>query len=123
MLVHGGLLLVLLSFCTADKCSSEEKNQLKEDHKSCTNTVQQRFSFLSVETENYREAKIIGAPMALKTDGGPTGSGGLEKEYVCKMIEETVRGCARIYQHCFDAQEMRQVTNPVSRLFFVFCRP
>ena len=53
--------------------------------------------------------------MALKTGAG-TANSGLEKEYVCKMIEETVQGCARVYAHCFDDREMRYSTVPAPLL-------
>lgn len=72
----------------------------------CTNTVQQRYSILTLDTNNVPNPMAISTPMALKTGAGVTNSG-LEKEYVCKMIEETVQGCARVYAHCFDDREMR----------------
>ena len=84
-----------------DHCSFEEKEKLKEKHKICAATVQQRYSILTVETESYQNAKILETPMALKVNSG------LEKDLVCKMIEETVQGCAKIYSHCFDDSEMR----------------
>jgi len=89
-----------------DKCSKEEKSRLQEEHKVCTNTVQQRYSILTLDTNDLPNPLAISTPMALKTGAG-TANSGLEKEYVCKMIEETVQGCARVYAHCFDDREMR----------------
>ena len=57
---------------------------------------------------------IINTPMALKT-GMP--NSGLEKQYVCKMIEETVNGCARIYENCFSSDEMRYAVIWIFGLF------
>ena len=39
-----------VSFC--DKCSKEEKSRLQEEHKVCTNTVQQRYSILTLDTND-----------------------------------------------------------------------
>lgn len=91
-----------LSF--GDSCSSAEKQRLKEEHKQCTNTVQQRYSILTLDSDSYTESKIINTPMALTVSNV---NSGLQKEYVCKMIEETVQGCASIYAHCFNEDEMR----------------
>jgi len=97
------LLIAILAVPTlCDNCSIEEKRQLKEQHKKCTATVQERYSILTVESEDYEQ--MINTPMALRTG---INNPGLEKEYVCRMIEETVSGCARIYKHCFNADEMR----------------
>ena len=35
-----------------DKCSKEEKSRLQEEHKVCTNTVQQRYSILTLDTND-----------------------------------------------------------------------
>ena len=101
------LCLLLLSHSQmifGEKRSSEEKSRLEEEHKLCANTVQQRYSILTLDTNELPNPLTISTPMAMKT--GSTNSG-LEKDYVCKMIEETVQGCARVYAHCFDDREMR----------------
>ena len=91
--------LTLVLVVRADRCSFEEKQKLKEKHQKCTSTVQQRYSMLTVETPKSK--KEISTPLALRTDSG------LEQEYVCRMIEETIIQCARIYDQCFDDKEMR----------------
>ena len=89
----------LLATTKADTCSFEEKQKLKVKHQKCTEVVQQRYSLLTVETPSSR--KEVSTPLALNTNTG------LEKEYVCRMIEETIDNCARIYDKCFDEKEMR----------------
>ena len=93
------LLMSMLACAQADNCSFEEKQKLKLKHQKCTEVVQQRYSLLTVETPNSR--KEVSTPLALKTNSG------LEKEYVCRMIEETIDNCARIYDKCFNEKEMR----------------
>ena len=93
------LLMSMLAYAQADNCSFEEKQKLKLKHQKCTEVVQQRYSLLTVETPNSR--KEVSTPLALKTNSG------LEKEYVCRMIEETIDNCARIYDKCFNEKEMR----------------
>ena len=93
------LLTTFLTLSHADNCSFEEKQKLKEKHQKCTSVVQQRYSLLTVETPKNK--KHVSTPLALRTDSG------LEQEYVCRMIEETINGCARIYDKCFDEKEMR----------------
>jgi len=93
------LMSMLASWAQADNCSFEEKQKLKLKHQKCTEVVQQRYSLLTVETPSSR--KEVSTPLALKTNSG------LEKEYVCRMIEETIDNCARIYDKCFNEKEMR----------------
>ena len=93
------LCLSLVLLTKADNCSFEEKQKLKEKHQKCTSVVQQRYSLLTIETPKSK--KEVSTPLALRTDSG------LEQEYVCRMIEETINQCARIYDKCFDEKEMR----------------
>ena len=99
------LALFALPLAHGDKCSSEEKKGLRDQHKKCTDTVQQRYSVMTVMPENSK-LSYVSTPMAYKTGGHHTG---LSQEHVCSMIEETVRQCAQIYKHCFNDQEMRYV--------------
>jgi hypothetical protein len=50
---------------------------------------------------------IITTPMAFKTGSSDNELSGLSQDHVCKMIEESVQGCAKLYDHCFNEQEMR----------------
>ena len=100
-------LFVLLPLAHGDKCSSEEKKSLRDQHKKCTDTVQQRYSVMTVMPENSK-LSYVSTPMAYRTGGGLHQTG-LSQEHVCSMIEETVRQCAQIYKHCFNDQEMRYV--------------
>ena len=93
------LISMLASWAQADNCSFEETHKLELKHQKCTEVVQQRYSLLTVETPSSR--KEVSTPLALKTNSG------LEKEYVCRMIEETIDNCARIYDKCFNEKEMR----------------
>ena len=94
-------LFSLPTLCYGDNCSFDQKIQLKEQHKQCTNTVQQRYSIMTVVPDESSE--IISTPLAYKT--GP--NAGLSQKHVCAMIEETVKQCAQIYAHCFNDLEMR----------------
>jgi len=100
------LVFVLLPLAHGDKCSSEEKKSLRDQHKKCTDTVQQRYSVMTVMPENSKSS-YVSTPMVYKTGGGGLHHTGLSQEHVCSMIEETVRQCAQIYKHCFNDQEMR----------------
>ena len=99
------LALFALPLAYGDKCSSEEKKGLRDQHKKCTDTVQQRYSVMTVMPENSK-LSYVSTPMAYRTGGGLHQTG-LSQEHVCSMIEETVRQCAQIYKHCFNDQEMR----------------
>jgi len=102
------LLWVFLAFCPiltfGDNCSAEEKLRLKTKHKQCTNTVQERYSILTVVPQDSKQ--IISTPLAYKAGDGT--NSGLSKDHVCSMIEETIKQCSRIYDHCFSEAEMRQ---------------
>ena len=131
------LFWVILAFCPiltfGDNCSAEEKLRLKAKHKQCTNTVQERYvglthlkhcvfkpseyclifkcllichfrySILTVVSQDSKQ--IISTPLAYKAGDGA--NSGLSKDHVCSMIEETIKQCSRIYDHCFSEAEMR----------------
>ena len=52
------VLLLIITFLShfqvifGDKCSPEEKSKLQGEHKVCTNTVQQRYSILTLDTND-----------------------------------------------------------------------
>ena len=62
----SALVLLLITFLShiqmifGDKCSPEEKSKLQGEHKLCTNTVQQRYSILTLDTNN------VPNPMAIR---------------------------------------------------------
>ena len=62
-----------------------------------------RYSILTVVSQDSKQ--IISTPLAYKAGDGA--NSGLSKDHVCSMIEETIKQCSRIYDHCFSEAEMR----------------
>ena len=103
--------LALICFFTttilADSCDVSEKRRLKKEHVQCTQTVQQRYSLLTIEgdtSSNGRKSRPVSTPLVYNAGAEVNG---LNQQQVCAMIEETVRGCASVFDHCFDETEMR----------------